>query len=93
MPLTVRLTDRPGDEDLPAAARDADGNVWVAYMAYTHAQPIDIEAVHDERKFDSLLSKGHGDQVRLMKFDGHKWSQPIEVTGPGLDVWRPAVAA
>ncbi len=27
LPLTVQITNRPGDEDLPAAARDADGNV------------------------------------------------------------------
>ena len=92
LPLTVRLTSRPGDEDLPAAAQDADGNVWVAYMAYTHAGPLDIEAIHNERKFDTLLSEGHGDQVRLLKFDGNQWSQPLEVTLEQLDVWRPAVA-
>ncbi len=92
LPLTVRLTDEPGDEDLPAAAKGANGSVWVAYMAYKHAQPLNIKAIYEEKKFDSLLSTGHGDQVRLLKFDGKAWSKPLDVTEPQLDVWRPAVA-
>jgi len=92
VPLSIRLTSGPEDEDLPAAARAPDGTLWVAYTAYKHGTPINVEAAHSRRQFDSLVPSGHGDQVRLVKFDGVQWSRPIDVTGPGLDVWRPSVA-
>src|SRR5262249_33896751 len=34
----------------------------------------------------------NGDQVLLVRFDGKAWQPPIEVTAPGLDIWRPTVA-
>ena len=42
--------------------------------------------------FDSLVPTGNGDQVRLMRFDGKAWQPPLDVTEPGLNVWRPTVA-
>lgn len=93
VPFSARLTDAPTEDDWPAATVGPDGAVWVAYVAYAHGPTLDTEAIHGQRKFDTLVPAGHGDQVRLLKFDGKTWSTPIPVTDAGLDVWRPAVAA
>jgi hypothetical protein len=38
------------------------------------------------------VPKGGGDQVRLLRVADGKAGDPIDVTGDGLDVWRPSVA-
>jgi hypothetical protein len=43
--------------------------------------------------FDELVPKGNGDQIKLKHFDGKTWSAPLDVTEPGLDIWRPSVIA
>jgi hypothetical protein len=91
-PLTLRLTDGPTEDDFPAAATAPDGTVWVAYVAYKHGSPIELPkdgSIPDD--WSSLVTKGHGDQIKLVRFDGKTWSAPVDVTAPGRDVWRPAV--
>ena len=44
------------------------------------------------KSFADFAPKGGGDQVRLLRFADGKAGEPIDVTGAGLDVWRPAVA-
>jgi hypothetical protein len=84
------LTGGPTDDDFPSCASGADGNVWCVNTSYRHGSPIDETAVNQGR-FDSLVTRGNGDQVRLLKFDGREWRGPWDVTEPGLDVWRPVV--
>lgn len=92
-PLSVAIVTDPTDDDFPAAAVAPDGTVWVAYVAYRHGNPIDLPKDGSMPKdWSSLVTKGNGDQVKLIKFDGKKWSAPIDVTRAGLDVWRPSVA-
>jgi len=86
-----RITSEPTEDDFPACAAATGGVVWCAYVAYQHGTAVRSEEVN-RGKFDSLVTRGHGDQVRLIRFDGRNWSAPMEVTGKGLDVWRPAVA-
>ena len=38
------------------------------------------------------MPTGGGDQVRLLHFQNGKAGPPLDVTEPGRDVWRPAVA-
>lgn len=90
-PVHVKVTDAPTDDDFPAAVRASDGTVWVAYVAYQHGNPVNMEEAL-ENNFDSLVTKGNGDQIMLMQFDGNKWSSPMAVTDDRLDVWRPTVA-
>ena len=92
VPFSAALTESATDDDLPAAAADAQGNVWAVYVAYTNGPKLDPAALHKTRKFDSLVTRGHGDQVHLLKFDGKAWGAPMNVTEGGLDCWRPAVA-
>src|SRR5262249_13980774 len=44
------------------------------------------------KNFAEFAPKGGGDQIRLVRFADGKPGEPLDVTGPGLDVWRPAVA-
>ena len=48
----------------------------------------------DERpkSFADFAPSGGGDQVKLVRFAQGRRGQPLDVTGAGLDVWRPAVA-
>src|SRR5207248_1938618 len=78
------------ENDYPALAKAADGTLWLAYGAYHNGKPYVTERVL-AGNFDELVPKNNGDQVRLMHFDGSAWSTPLDVTGPGLDIWRPSV--
>src|SRR6516165_8565980 len=87
----IRLTDPNTEDDYPAVAKGLDGTVWLAYVAYQPGSPIIPERL-DAGNFETLVPKGNGDQIRLMHLDGNSWQPPIDVTDPGLDVWRPAIA-
>src|SRR5262249_9186906 len=41
--------------------------------------------------FRTLVPDGGGDQIALMSFDGQSWSEPIGLSEPGLDLWRPGI--
>ena len=88
---TLRLTGPATEDDYPAMARAPDGSVWLAYVEYKSGQPVDMKAV-TERRFDSLVTRGNGDRIRLMRFDGQAWHEPVNVTSEELDVWRPTIA-
>jgi hypothetical protein len=87
----VRLTGRDTEDDYPALAKGPDGTVWLAYVEYRPSPPVVMDRVK-AGGFEELAPKGNGDQILLVRFDGKSWSPPLEVTDPGLDVWRPAVA-
>ncbi len=86
-----RLTSGEVEHDYPALAKASDGTLWLAYSEYRRGKPYITERVL-AGNFDDLVPQGNGDQVRLKKFDGKEWSAPIDVTEPGLDIWRPTVA-
>ncbi|HZW33975.1 MAG TPA: hypothetical protein VFF52_24845, partial [Isosphaeraceae bacterium] len=88
----VRLTGAPGEDDFPAAAKAADGSVWLAYTTYTVERATLRGAVAPE-DFDAVLvPTQNGDRLHLRRYDGQGWDPPMPVTGGGLDLWRPAVA-
>ena len=87
----IRLTGGGTEDDFPSAARAPDGTVWLAYVEYTPEVPHLTKAA-SRKEFDSLVPTKHGDRVRLRTFAGSTWSPAVDVTGPGLDVWRPTVA-
>lgn len=86
----LRLTDNEFENDYPAIAKAPDGTLWLAYCEYHPGKAYIKERVL-VGNFDELVPKGNGDQVKLKKFDGKEWSAPIDVTEPGLDIWRPCV--
>jgi hypothetical protein len=93
MPPGAPLVAGPEHEDFPAAAADAHGAAWVAYVVHTPRGPDVLESYRERpRSFAHLVPEGGGDQVRLLRFADGRPGEPIDVTPPGRDVWRPAVA-
>jgi hypothetical protein len=87
----LRLTGPKTEDDYPALARAPDGTIWLTYNEYTPGAELIKERVL-AGNFELLAPTGHGDQVLLQRFDGKVWHPPLEVTEPGLSIWRPTVA-
>jgi hypothetical protein len=93
VPPRSAVVEGPETEDFPAAAADAEGGAWVAYVVHKPFGPEVLESFTERPKnFDGFAPKGGGDQIRLIHFADGRPGKPIEVTGAGLDVWRPSVA-
>jgi hypothetical protein len=93
VPPSVPLAAGPYQEDFPAAAADAQGAAWIAYVVHKPVGPEVFEAFTERLKnFDILNPKTGGDQIRLVRFDDGKAGPALDVTAADLDVWRPAVA-
>jgi hypothetical protein len=88
---SFRLTGPKTEDDFPALARGKDGTIWLAYVEYQPGKPLVNERVQAGH-FDDLVPSGHGDCIRLVRFDGKIWHPAQDVTATGLDVWRPTVA-
>jgi hypothetical protein len=93
VPPSVPLVTGPYQEDFPAAATDAHGATWVAYVVHRPVGP-EVIATYTERpkSFDELAPRSGGDQIRLLRFADGKPSAPLDVTPLDRDVWRPAAA-
>src|SRR5262249_52142678 len=76
-----------------AAAGRQPGAAWVAAVWHEPRGPELLPALNQRPKSfaDSVPSEG-GDQVRLIPFENGAAAAPLDVTEPGRDVWRPAVA-
>jgi hypothetical protein len=80
-------------EDFPAAVSDGQGGAWVAYVVHEPRGPEVLEAYTQRpANFAALAPSGGGDQVKLLHFTGGRAGDPVDVTSPGRDVWRPALA-
>jgi hypothetical protein len=93
VPPRAPLAEGLGPEDFPAAAADPKGGAWVVYVVHKPFGPEVLESFTERPKeFADFVPKGGGDQIRLVRFADGRPGEPIDVTEPGLDVWRPAVA-
>jgi hypothetical protein len=95
VPATRQITNTKDEEDYPASAVDRTGTVWIAYIQFRHAKN------HDKLRADMTTAPSDleqyrtptgGDQILVRKYAGGVWSEPIEITTPGLDLYRPAIA-
>ncbi|MFO0950311.1 MAG: hypothetical protein U0835_04010, partial [Isosphaeraceae bacterium] len=92
VPAWAPLVDGEGQDDFPAAASDGLGGAWVVYVEHRPKGPDALAAYTARPKdFSGLKPAGGGDQVKLVHITDGKAETPIDVTGPGLDVWRPSV--
>src|SRR5277367_5082670 len=92
IPVAAQLTDAPEEQDYPAAAADKEGNVWIAYIEFKHNPDHNVLRANLNTPitdFSKLKSPTGGDQVWLRKLSG---GEPIAITAPGGDLYRPAVA-
>src|SRR5581483_5590194 len=64
----------------------------LVYNEFQKGKPLINERVL-RGDFDELVPTGHGDQLRLKSFDGKTWSPCLDVTAPGLDLWRPSICS
>lgn len=94
IPVVERLTGEETEDDFPAAAAAPDGTLWVAYVAYRNG--IDPRGAYQLRQdpgdLSFLVKAGGGDQIRVMRNENGRWSPPMDVTPPGSDCYRPAIA-
>ncbi|HWE40094.1 MAG TPA: hypothetical protein VG406_26315, partial [Isosphaeraceae bacterium] len=87
------LAEGPDAEDFPAAAADPGAGAWTVYVVHKPLGPEVLESFTERPKgFADFAPRGGGDQIRLVHFADGRPGEPIDVTEPGLDVWRPAVA-
>lgn len=96
IPPTTQLTNSPEEQDYPAAATDKSGTIWLAYMEFRHNPEHNRLRANMQTApadFSPYKSATGGDQIFLMKIVGGKASEPIPVTAPGGDLYRPAVAS
>ena len=91
---TRRCLKGPKQQDFPAAAADSQGaGAWIAAVWHEPRGPELLPAVNEQPKnFADSCPPAGGDQVRLLHFQNGKAGEPLDVTEPGRDVWRPAVA-
>jgi hypothetical protein len=95
VPGVSRITNSPDEQDYPAAAADKNGTVWLAYMEFRHNKDHDrLRAPMKQAPadFSELKAPTGGDQILLRKYAGGAWSEPIAITEPGGDLYRPAIA-
>jgi hypothetical protein len=93
VPPYAGVVSTDGQEDFPSAVSDGQSGAWIAYVDH---QPRGPESVTPLRSapdtFKSYVPQGGGDQIKLVHFDGRSAQAPLDVTGPGRDVWLPTVA-
>jgi hypothetical protein len=93
VPVHATLTATAGQEDFPAAASDGRDGAWVAYVDHQPRGPAVAPVLAQEpQDFQSFVPSDGGDQVKLIHFNGTTAERLLDVTPPGRDVWRPAVA-
>jgi hypothetical protein len=87
------LAASPDQEDFPSAAADRQGGVWVTCVVHKPRGTETSEALRERPgSFAYLVPSGGGDQIRLLRFANGKPGEALNVTDPGLDIWRPAAA-
>src|SRR5262249_2072740 len=95
IPAASQITNSSDEQDCPAAAADKSGNVWVAYLEFRHNKDHNrLRANYREApaSFSDMRAATGGDQILARKYSGGAWSDPIAVTAPGGDLYRPAIA-
>ncbi len=95
LPPSWRLTDSPDEQDYPAAAVTPNGDIWLAYVEFKHHPDHDkLRAPFKEppKDLSELSAPAKGDQILVKRFTGNRWEDPIAITPPGGDLYRPAIA-
>jgi hypothetical protein len=95
VPPSARLTESADEQDYPAAAATALGDIWLAWVEFKHHPDHDRLRANMRTKpesFDAWAAKAQGDRLWARRYSAGRWSDPVAVTAPGGDLYRPAVA-
>ncbi len=95
MASVATVLSAPTEDDFPSAALGPEGELYVAYVAFTHGKDFRKRGPLTEppEDFGYLAQPAGGDQVMLLRLNGNRWTGPVPVTPPGQDVYRTAAAA
>ena len=91
----TQITNSPSEQDFPSAAVAKDGSLWIAYLEFQHTPDhlkLQVPLEEAPANFDKYSKKPGGDQVIARQFTNGSWGQPIAISEPGGDLWRPAIA-
>ncbi|MBM3745120.1 MAG: hypothetical protein FJW34_04930 [Acidobacteria bacterium] len=96
VPSSVQLTVSDEEQDYPAVAQSGD-DVYVSFVEFTHGDRSAVvqgQFREEPKSFDFLARPAGGDQVLLQHYSKSRrvWSPSMEVSAPGQDVMRTAVA-
>ncbi|MSV29195.1 MAG: hypothetical protein EXQ52_10715, partial [Bryobacterales bacterium] len=91
VPPFERISSDAQEQDQPAAVSDSSGNVWLAYLEFKH-HPDHDKIRNTPDNFDNMTAKPGGDQILVRRYTAGAWSDPLAITAPGGDFWRPAIA-
>lgn len=94
MPNTAMIVSAPTEDDYPSVAVGSEGELYVAYVAFTHGKGFDKRPPINEppKDYSFLENPTGGDQVLLLTLRDGAWSVPEAVTPPDQDVYRTATA-
>lgn len=95
VPPIRRLTNSSDEQDYPAAAAGKDGSVWIAWMEFKHHPDhnrLRANFTEAPASFDRYKERPGGDQVFARRYVGGSWGEPVAITAPGGDLYRPSVA-
>ncbi|MDQ6700991.1 MAG: hypothetical protein M3Z36_12495, partial [Acidobacteriota bacterium] len=95
LPPYSQITNSPEEQDYPVAVTGKDGTVWMAYVEFRHNKDHDRLRANLKAalaNFDDFKAPTGGDQILVRKYAQNAWSEPIAVTAPGGDLYRPAIA-
>ena len=95
IPAAQQLTNSPEEEDYPSTASAPNGDVWLAYVQFHHAQEhvkLAVPPRKDPEDYSNLSQPTGGDQIWVQRFSSGAWQQPVAVTNAGNDQYRTAVA-
>lgn len=95
VPASVNIARSREEQDFPAAATDRNGDVWVVYQQFSGNPKFAgfrNASSQETTNFNELTEPTGGDQVMLLRWSQGKWAEPIAVSEPKGDLFRPAVA-
>ena len=95
LPPSSQVTSSLEEQDYPAAALAPNGDIWLAYLEFKHNpdhNKLRAPLTAAPKDFARYTAAPGGDQVFVKRFSQNRWDEPIAITAPGGDLYRPAVA-
>ena len=95
IPPASQVTSSLDEQDYPAAALAPNGDIWLAYLEFRHNPDHDklrAPLTAAPKDFSGYTAPPGGDQVLVKRLSKSRWSEPIAMTPPGGDLYRPSIA-
>ena len=79
--------------DFPSVCTIADGTAFVAYATYTGRDESRIRLESEPDTFEFLNQPACNDQLFVVEIAEGEPGNPVAISEPGIDIFRPAIAA